>query len=66
MSPQYTTLHPSAAASSASRLSMSKSRKMLENEDPRFKNLDRVLARAYIQLQRQKILQRKGGTFMPR
>ena len=45
---------------------MNKARQMLEQDDPRFKNLDRLLARAYLRLQRHKAQQRKAGIFTPR
>ncbi|RPD52475.1 HSP20-like chaperone [Lentinus tigrinus ALCF2SS1-7] len=37
-----------------------------QKEDPRYRDLDRMLARAYIELQRQRIQQKRSGVFMPR
>ncbi|KAI0768202.1 HSP20-like chaperone [Trametes elegans] len=63
MSPQYA--HTSAFAVQP-RPSFTKAQKMSQKEDPRYRNLDRVLARAYIELQKQRMQQKKAGVFMPR
>lgn len=47
-------------------MAFNKARKMLQEEDPRFKNMDRMLARAFITLQRQRIQQKRAGIFTPR
>ena len=75
MSPQYTGtpftsfLHPSSSRSSNTP-SSTKARKLLQMqaEDPRYRSLDRMLARAYIELmQKQKAQQKqKAGFFVPR
>ena len=67
MSPQYTSFRPTFTANS--RFPSTKVRKMqqMQQEDPRYRNLDRMLARAYIELLRkQKLSQQKAGTFVPR
>ncbi|KAH9885270.1 HSP20-like chaperone [Cubamyces lactineus] len=61
MSPQYT--FKSAVPSTRS---SSKSRTMSQEEDPRFRHLDRMLARAYIELQRQRHQRKNTTMFMPR
>ncbi|KAI0753274.1 hypothetical protein C8Q80DRAFT_1118445 [Daedaleopsis nitida] len=61
MSPQYTTLKPYSEATVA----YNNMRKVLENEDPRFRNIDRLLARAFIELQKQR-RQQQSGIFTPR
>lgn len=63
MSPQYTT---KTSSHSKSHSSFAKAQKMLEEEDPRFRGLDRMLARAYIELQRKRAQQQRAGLFMPR
>ncbi|KAL1939400.1 hypothetical protein VTO73DRAFT_9956 [Trametes versicolor] len=63
MSPQYTT---KTSSHSKSHSSFAKTQKMLEEEDPRFRGLDRMLARAYIELQRKRAQQQRAGLFMPR
>ncbi|KAM5531377.1 hypothetical protein V8D89_014970 [Ganoderma adspersum] len=74
MSPQYTGtpltsfLHPNS--SRPSNTPSTKARKLLQMqaEDPRYRSLDRMLARAYIELmQKQKAQQKqKAGFFVPR
>lgn len=61
MSPRYTTLKPYPEATVA----YNNMRKVLENEDPRFRNIDRMLARAFIELQKQR-RQQQSGIFTPR
>ncbi|KAH9848668.1 HSP20-like chaperone [Lenzites betulinus] len=63
MSPMYS--HP-PATHAQSRPSLSKSQRMLQEEDPRFRSLDRMLARAYIELQRRRAQQQRAGVYMPR
>ena len=64
MSPQYTTLQ----GHSYHRAALTKAQKLMQaqKEDPRYRDLDRMLARAYIELQRQRIQQKRSGVFMPR
>ncbi|KAI0718572.1 hypothetical protein C8T65DRAFT_706755 [Cerioporus squamosus] len=64
MSPQYTTL----PAYTNFRAASTKVQKMMQaqKEDPRYRDLDRMLARAYIELQRQRVQQKRTGVFMPR
>ncbi|KAI0364203.1 hypothetical protein BV20DRAFT_874824 [Pilatotrama ljubarskyi] len=63
MSPRYTF---TSALPAQSRSSFTKAKKMVQSEDPRYRDIDRMLARAYIELQRQRVQQRKAGVFMPR
>ncbi|KAI1792387.1 hypothetical protein LXA43DRAFT_972539 [Ganoderma leucocontextum] len=73
MSPQYTGTPITSSFNTNSRPSYSsstKARKLLQmqHEDPRYRSLDRMLARAYIELvQKQKAQQKqKAGFFAPR
>ncbi|KAI0357815.1 HSP20-like chaperone [Trametes cingulata] len=63
MSPQYT-FQPALPAQS--RPLFTKAQKMLQQEDPRYRDIDRMLARAYVELQRQRLQQKRAGLFMPR
>ncbi|KAI0822425.1 HSP20-like chaperone [Trametes gibbosa] len=49
-----------------SRSSLIKAQKMLQEEDPRFRSLDRMLARAFIEMQRRRAQQQRSGVFVPR
>ncbi|RDX40824.1 hypothetical protein OH76DRAFT_285499 [Lentinus brumalis] len=64
MSPQYTTLsaYPNFRAASTKVQKLMQAQK----EDPRYRDLDRMLARAYLELQRQRMQQKRSGVFMPR
>ena len=64
MSPHYTTL----SAYPFSRTTLTKAQKMIQahKEDPRYRDLDRMLARAYIKLQQQRLQQKRTGVFVPR
>ncbi|KAI0634097.1 HSP20-like chaperone, partial [Trametes polyzona] len=64
MSPQYTHIQPTYHRKSRSPLS--KGLNMLQEEDPRFRSLDRMLARAYLEMQRRRTQQMRAGVFMPR
>ncbi|KAI0324013.1 hypothetical protein GY45DRAFT_1341067 [Cubamyces sp. BRFM 1775] len=61
MSPQYT-----FKSTIPTKRSFDKPRMMSQEEDPRYRHLDRMLARAYIELQRQRQHRKNATIFMPR
>ncbi|KAI9056440.1 HSP20-like chaperone [Trametes sanguinea] len=66
MSPQYTN-KSAASATAAHQTSSSKTRDMLRGEDPRFRSLDRILARELLRrLQFRAQQQRSAAYYMPR